>query len=112
MPLVNTGISEDSIFIPQDPPVAAIAETYQSEFNITPMTAEQLEETYHLSRKNYVNSERIIFVEGQFDPTTSVAPYSFPTTSNRNASKVLYVSNMAHREELFAPTKNYRIGPK
>ena len=69
------------------------------------MTADQLAERYHLSHAQYEKSDHIIFSIGQYDPTSALSPLYLPVTADRQASRVLYVSNMAHREELFAPTK-------
>lgn len=103
VPIINSGVSNDTIFIAQDPPTSAFVDSCKATYGITPMNADQLAAKYHMSQADYENSERIIFSVGQYDPTTSMGPKQLPLTANRNASKILYVSNMAHREELFAP---------
>ena len=102
-PVINTGVSNDTIFIADDPAMPGALSFCNSTYGVSPMTADQLAERYHMSQDYYEKSERIIFSVGQYDPTTALAPPSIPITANRNASKILYVSNMAHREELFAP---------
>lgn len=73
-----------------------------------PPPGEELMARYHFTPEEINNSERIIFSVGQYDPVTGIAPV-IPPSGNRNASKTLYVSNMAHREDLFAPSNSDSI---
>ncbi|KAJ4481926.1 serine carboxypeptidase S28-domain-containing protein [Lentinula aciculospora] len=84
LPIESTDISNDTIFF-------------------TLPSGEELEAKYHFTPEKVSSSERIIFSVGQYDPTTSLAPMLLPSGS-RNVSKTLYVSGMAHREDLFAPS--------
>jgi Serine carboxypeptidase S28. len=58
---------------------------------------------YHFTPDDIVNSERIIFSRGQYDPTSSIGPAKLPAVCEQNNSCILYVAGMAHQEDLFAP---------
>lgn len=64
------------------------------------MTDEQLKARYHLSQEDYERSERLLISVGQYDPITVLAPPYLPRSANIHKSKLLYVSNMAHTEDL------------
>lgn len=72
---------------------------------VVTLTQQQIEQKYHVSEVDLANSTRIILSYGGFDPTTGFAPSPFPhrPITDRNASRFLLVSDMAHREDLFAP---------
>jgi len=68
-----------------------------------PLTQETIWRQYHLSPEELRNSTRIIFSAAQYDPTTALTPSYIPPSGDVCSSKYLYVSEMAHREDLFYP---------
>ncbi|OAP64033.1 hypothetical protein AYL99_00005 [Fonsecaea erecta] len=77
-------------------------------YNISTPSASKLMEQYKYSPQHLLNSTRIIWSLAQYDPTSGVSPnqpgINAPAMSvDRNVSRILYTSNMAHREDLFAP---------
>ncbi|KAE9405741.1 hypothetical protein BT96DRAFT_915947 [Gymnopus androsaceus JB14] len=102
-PIESSDISKDTIFLPFDSDKAGFYAFCNETWGVQPPTGEELMAEYHFTPEDINNSERIIFSVGQYDPVTGIAPV-IPPSGNRNASKTLYVSNMAHREDLFAPS--------
>ncbi|KAE9405742.1 hypothetical protein BT96DRAFT_915948 [Gymnopus androsaceus JB14] len=99
----SSDIGNDTIFLPFDSNKAGFYAFCNETWGVQPPTGEELMAEYHFTPEDINNSERIIFSVGQYDPVTGIAPV-IPPSGNRNASKTLYVSNMAHREDLFAPS--------
>jgi hypothetical protein len=80
----------------------------QTAYNLTTPSYLELQRRFKYSPEHLRNSTRIIWTLAQYDPTSGVAPnqpgIDAPTLgADRNASRILYVSDMAHREDLFAP---------
>lgn len=91
------------MFYPHLSSRASYVASCQEQFGLTPPTEQQLRERYHFTHAEIQNSTRIIFSEGQFDPTTAVGPGDLALTSNKCASRRILVTDMAHREDLFLP---------
>jgi hypothetical protein len=100
-------VPNGTIFWPSNPGSASIG--YQDDvYNISTPTAAQLRTKYKFTPEDLTKSTRIIWSLGQFDPTSGVSPtqpgINAPVMSaDRNVSRILYTTNMAHREDLFAP---------
>jgi hypothetical protein len=82
-------------------------------YNVSTPSADQLRTQYKYTEADLRESTRIIWSLGQYDPTGGVSPnqpgINAPAMStDRNVSRVLYTSNMAHREDLFAPDPSDR----
>ncbi|KAJ9610426.1 hypothetical protein H2200_005203 [Cladophialophora chaetospira] len=82
-------------------------------YNITTPSIPSLREKYKFTRADLRNSTHIIWSLGQYDPTNGVSPHQpgidSPALSvDRNVSRILYTSNMGHREDLFAPDPSDR----
>lgn len=101
-------IPNNTIFPATMVPPSIIAEYCKELWNVTTPSAAALRHRYHFTQDDIAESTRIIFSQGQYDPTTSLGPLSLPHTSDRNATKILYVSDMAHREDLFFPNPDDR----
>lgn len=79
-----------------------------AQYNLSTPSAEELRTKYRYSPTDLRNSTRIIWSLAQFDPTSGMSPnqpgINAPVmNANRNVSRILYTSEMAHREDLFAP---------
>ncbi|KAF9061176.1 peptidase S28 [Rhodocollybia butyracea] len=103
LPIDGSSISNDTIFLPSDSYKEGSISFCNETWGLQPPTGEVLKAKYHFTPEEINNSERILFSVGQYDPATSIAP-AIPPSGNRNASRTLYVSDMAHREDLFAPS--------
>jgi hypothetical protein len=82
-------------------------------YNITTPPVAELRRKYKYTAADLRNSTRIIWSLAQYDPTSAVAPnqpeINAPVMAvDRNLSRVLYTSDMAHREDLFAPDPSDR----
>ncbi|KAF2659777.1 hypothetical protein K491DRAFT_688878 [Lophiostoma macrostomum CBS 122681] len=53
-----------------------------------------------LSQERLANTTNIIFTLGQYDPTTGYAVKEFELSANRSAPRRLFVSEMAHTQDL------------
>ncbi|KUJ08199.1 uncharacterized protein LY89DRAFT_337845 [Mollisia scopiformis] len=77
-------------------------------YNLSTPLAEELRTKYRYTPADLRNSTRIIWSLGQYDPTSGFSPtqpgINAPVlTADRNVSRILYTTGMAHREDLFAP---------
>lgn len=99
-PICVGSISNETIFIGRDVPPSEGFSFCKPTYGVTPMTDEQLKTRYHLSQEDYERSERLLISVGQYDPITALAPPNLPRNANIHQSKLLYVSNMAHTEDL------------
>ena len=82
-------------------------------YNITTPSPEELQTKYRYTPEDLRDSTRIIWSLAQYDTTSGVSPnapgINAPALSaDRNISRILYTSNMAHREDLFAPDPSDR----
>ena len=100
VPISTVDIPNNAIFPATTVPPSSVAEYCKELWNVTTPSAAALQNMYHFTQDDIANSTRIIFSQGQYDPTTSIGPLPFPHTSDRNATKILYVSDMAYREDL------------
>ena len=85
-----------------------LGNTCDQTYNISTPTQAQLQKKYKYTPEDLRNSTRIIWSLAQYDPTSSVSPnqpgINAPAMSaDRNVSRILYTSNMGHREDLWAP---------
>lgn len=76
-------------------------------YNVSTPSQEQLQKQYHITPAELQNSTRIIWSLGQYDPTNGISPNqpginAPPLSADRNVSRILYTTDMAHREDLFA----------
>lgn len=72
-------------------------------FNTTIMSGPEIERRYHFTQADVQDSTRLLLVAGEFDPTSSLMPLAWDFAPNPNASRVLYVSEMAHCEDTTKP---------
>jgi hypothetical protein len=91
---------------------SGLLENCQITYNMTAPTQEELQKRYHYTDADLRDSTRIIWSLGQYDTTSAVSPTQIgikpiPST-DRNVSRILYTSDMAHREDLFAPDPSDR----
>ncbi|KAI2606756.1 hypothetical protein GGR54DRAFT_643987 [Hypoxylon sp. NC1633] len=75
----------------------------QTDYGLQPMTQEEILWRYHFAPADIKNSTRIIWSNGEFDPTSVVSVDFLPTPIDRCASRMILTSDMAHREDLFLP---------
>ncbi|KAK7906123.1 hypothetical protein LTR67_000849 [Exophiala xenobiotica] len=105
-------VPNGTIFYPIDAAAKAVAGC-DAQYNLSTPSPQQLRTRYKYTPEDLQNSTRIIWSLGQYDPTSAVSPnqpgINAPTmTADRNVSRILYTSNMAHREDLFAPDPSDR----
>ncbi|KAK5206523.1 hypothetical protein LTR41_007961 [Exophiala xenobiotica] len=105
-------VPNGTIFYPIDASAKAVAGC-DAQYNLSTPSPEQLRTRYKYTPEDLQNSTRIIWSLGQYDPTSAVSPnqpgINAPTmTADRNVSRILYTSDMAHREDLFAPDPSDR----
>lgn len=80
-------------------------ESCRARYGVSAPPAEELYRKYHFTNEELQNSTGIIFSLAEFDPTTSIAgPFDFvlPLRGDPYASRRLFTTGMAHREDLFA----------
>ena len=77
-------------------------------YNTTILPEAELQKKYHFTQADIQNSTRLLLIQGEFDPTSSVGPKPWDYGPNANASRILYVSDMAHCEDTYAPKKGDR----
>lgn len=102
-----------TIFGPGADPGAVYQSNCDPLLNVTTPTADEIRTKYKFTPEDLQNSTRIIWSLGQYDGTSAVSPnqpgINAPImTTDRNASRILYTSNMAHREDLWAPDPSDR----
>ncbi|KIV87629.1 hypothetical protein PV11_03161 [Exophiala sideris] len=102
-----------TIFGPAANPGAIYESSCDALLNVSTPTMAELQTKYKFTPEDLQNSTRIIWSLGQYDPTSGVSPnqpgINAPImTTDRNVSRILYTSNMAHREDLFAPDPSDR----
>ena len=105
-------IPEGTIFPALEGGTNAI-KTCDARYNISTPSGNQLRKQYHFTPADLRNSTRIIWSLGQYDPTSGVSPnapgINAPSLSvDRNVSRILYTTNMAHGEDLFSPLPDDR----
>jgi hypothetical protein len=84
-----------------------------TDYNITTPSVSDLRNKYKYTAEDLRKSTRIIWSLGQYDPTSGLSPnqpgINAPVMStDRNVSRILFTSDMAHREDLFAPDPSDR----
>jgi hypothetical protein len=70
---------------------------------VTPLSQDKLWNQYHFSPNELQKATRIISSKAQYDPTSGVTVDYMPLRTDKCKSRLLYTSDMAHREDLFAP---------
>jgi hypothetical protein len=70
------------------------------------MTQKEIQDRYGLTRKNLTKARDIISTVRQYDYITPLTPDDFPVTGDRHAPRKIFVSDMAHGGETFAPQPN------
>ena len=108
LPLNDLDIANDTIFLPSNFTVfenggGGNPAYCKQLWNVTTPSQSEILERYHLTDADLVRTGRIMFSRGQYDPTSAMGPQALPSTADRKATKILYVSDMAPREALFAP---------
>ena len=80
--------------------------TCKKTFNITIPTQGCLEEKYHFSVEDMLDTKRILFVTYEYDPATACAPIQLLSEQvanpDRQASRMLYVQDAAHCEDSYS----------
>lgn len=66
------------------------------------MTHEEIIKYYRLTRDDLMNTKRILFTNGGYDPTTAVGPPSFPLSQDPDATRAVLMYGNAHHEEVFS----------
>ncbi len=112
-PMLAAGDMPNGTIFPFADGGSSATEACDATYNLSTPSAEQLRTKYHYTHADLRNSTRIIWSLGQYDPTSGVSPNQLginaPNLSaDRNVSRVLYTSDMAHREDLFSPDPSDR----
>ncbi|CAI6334096.1 unnamed protein product [Periconia digitata] len=94
-------VAEGLLFPPNSNSDAGVPLACQQQFNVTPMTKDEIESRYHLSKEDIQNSKRIIWSRGEYDPASSVEPAELPLDEDRMASRTLFAPRVAHMEDVF-----------
>lgn len=72
------------------------------------MSQEEIFKRYHFSPAEIRNSTQIIWSNAEYDPTSSVGVDYLPIPDGYCKSRMILTSDMAHREDLFAPDPSDR----
>jgi hypothetical protein len=100
--LQSLDIPNETIFpaeITSDVRAAACRKAY----NTSLMMSEEFNARYKTSPRDLLESKKILFSYGAFDPTTAAGVPEIPITAERCASRRLVTTGMAHREDMFRP---------
>ncbi|KAI2617711.1 peptidase S28 [Hypomontagnella submonticulosa] len=103
IPLKSSNVPEGTIFPASLTASDVIPQYCKLKYGVTPMTQEEIFQRYHFSPAEIKNSTRIIWSNAEFDPTSAVSVDYLPLSTDPCASRMILTSNMAHREDLFAP---------
>ena len=102
-PQAVTAVSNETIFLPSPGVFDSKVKSCKQQYNITVPTQEEHKKRYNLTPQDIANSKRILFAAAEFDPVTGVTPMQLlanVATTDRNASRTLFIPQAAHGEDL------------
>jgi hypothetical protein len=65
-------------------------------------TNKEIIEYYCITREDLINTKRLLFTQGGYDPTTSVGPPPFPLSEHPDATRTVLMYGNAHTEEIYS----------